>query len=102
MTRLLRRRTLFCLLATVALLAGTNAQAQLAPPASGSLVGWGVNWDGMTFVLAGNDFAANASGAKHGLALRADGSLVGWGDNYFGATDGLMDAALEIIGLLLE
>jgi len=50
----------------------------------GSLVAWGLNYDGQCNVPAGNDFVAVVAGGGHSLAIKSDDSLVACGDNNYG------------------
>ena len=50
--------------------------------ADGSVVGWGVYYDGETAnTNKAGPFVAIAAGDGHSLGLKADGSVVGWGEN---------------------
>ena len=59
----------------------TGLTPTIASAASGSIVGWGWNYDGQANPPAGNDFVAISAGCYHSLALKSDGSIVGWGRN---------------------
>ena len=51
----------------------------------GSIVAWGLTYDGQCNVPAPNTgFVAVAGGSSHSLGLKADGSIVPWGSNDFG------------------
>ncbi len=62
----------------------------LALKADGSVIGWGNNDYGQSYIPAiATNIAAIAAGGFHNLALRADGIVIGWGYNMFGESTGM-------------
>ncbi|MCI0674091.1 MAG: hypothetical protein L0Y64_26895, partial [Myxococcaceae bacterium] len=54
----------------------------LALKADGTVVAWGLNFQGQATVPPGlSDVVAIAAGHGHSLALKADGTVVSWGNN---------------------
>ncbi|WP_166788193.1 putative Ig domain-containing protein [Cryobacterium glaciale] len=71
-----------------ALLMGTGLQTAAAAPVgvptgeSGTVTGWGGNWDGQQDQPTDlTDVTAIAAGSNHSLALTAGGTVVAWGSN---------------------
>ncbi|MCJ7819152.1 MAG: PKD domain-containing protein, partial [Syntrophales bacterium] len=74
----------------------------LALKATGTVVGWGGDFDGQSSPPEGlTDVVAITAGLFHGLALRSDGTVVGWGSNESGQTsppEGLTDVVAITAG----
>lgn len=63
----------------------TAQYASMALRDDGSVVAWGLNYDGLTNVpAAATNIVSIAGGDDHFLALRDDGSVIAWGNTNFG------------------
>jgi len=59
-----------------------GAEHSLGLKSDGTIVAWGINWNGQCNVPEPNaDFIAISSGGYHSLGLKSDGTIVAWGRN---------------------
>ena len=57
----------------------------LALKSDGTLVAWGMNYQGQCNIPSGlTDIVSISAGVGHNLVLRGDGTVVAWGDNFYG------------------